>query len=73
MEYLACALGDTTRSNPEEAREATDGLFAALAGAYPSARLHIQVGENRGWFDLLRIWAIQPESVDCIWLDWSVS
>ena len=73
MEYLAYALGDTTRSNPEEARDATEGLFAALAGAYPEARLHVQVGEHRGWFDLLRIWAILPDRTECIWLDWSVS
>jgi hypothetical protein len=73
MEYLACALGDTTRSNPEEAREATDGLFAALAGAYPGARLHLEVGENRGWFDQFQIWAILPDNMHYIWLDWSVS
>jgi hypothetical protein len=73
MEYLACALGDTTRSSPEEAREATEGLFAALAGAYPGARFHLRVGENRGWFDELRIWAILPGDTHFIWLDWSVS
>lgn len=73
MEYLACALGDTTRSTPEEAREATEGLFAALAGGYLGARLHLEVGERRGWFDQFRIWAILPDDMHFIWLDWSVS
>jgi len=73
MEYLACALGDTTRSTPEDAREATEGLFAALAGAYPDARLHFEVSESRGWFDQFRIWAILPDDTHFIWLDWSVS
>jgi hypothetical protein len=73
MEYLACAPGDTTRSNPEEAREATGGLFAALAGAYPGGKIHVQVGEGRGWFHLLRIWVVTPESTNYIWLNWSVS
>lgn len=73
MEYLACALGDTTRSAPQEAGEATEGLFAALARAFSGARLHLEIGENRGWFDQFRIWAISPDDTHFIWLDWSVS
>ena len=73
MEYLACALGDTTRGFPKEASEATEGLFAALAGAFPGARLHLEIGENHGWFDQFRIWAISPGDTHFIWLDWSVS
>jgi hypothetical protein len=49
------------------------GLFAALAAAYPGARLHLDVSESRGWFDQFRIGAILPDDTHCIWLDWSVS
>lgn len=73
MEYLVCVLGDTTRSNPEDASEAAEGLFAALVGAYPDARLHIEVREHSGWFDDLQIWVISPGNTYYIWLNWSVS
>lgn len=73
MEYLVCALGDTTRTNVRDAQTVTESLFAELEIAFPGTSVHTEIEEHAGWFDLFNIWVTSTEGQVQIALCWGVS
>jgi hypothetical protein len=69
--FRCCVQGDTTRSVPEAAQRLVDEFLAAIHESFPGCSVHVEIEEDRGYFDSMGLWVTTPDKRLYIALDWS--